>query len=132
MTPSLEGGWSLGFVGVWGRVPIYWRCSLQVLSLPSLCISPKVIPFGSWEPHVDLLSVSLRWLSPVPHPPCYIFLFYFQTLCTSLLSSPVPDTAHLYPPPLLLPGLLILHFPTSSCYFLNPGLKQPCPGLPSF
>ena len=51
---------------------------------------------------VSLMPGSLTWLSPVPHPPCYIRLFNFESLFSSLLSSPEPDTA---------PYILPLHSP---------------------
>ena len=52
-----------GLAGGEGGMPIYCRCSLQVLSSPSLCISTKSIPFGSWEPLVSLMSESFKSLS---------------------------------------------------------------------
>ena len=82
---------------------IYWRWSLQVLSCPFLCILVKLIPVVSWEPYTSLVSGTLQWLFPVPPPHCYIFLFDFLTLCTSLTSPPVSDIAPLFlPPPLSL------------------------------
>jgi hypothetical protein len=60
---------------------------------PSLCIMAKVKPIGSWEPHVTLVSGTFQWLSRVPHPPCYLFLFNFLTLCTPLTSLPISGTA---------------------------------------
>jgi hypothetical protein len=85
-------------------MPIYWRWSPQVLSPPSLHILAKVIPIGSWWLHVSLVSGTLQWLSPVPHPPCCRFLFDFLTLCTSLKSPPVPDTVALISFPSFLPS----------------------------
>ena len=58
-----------GGVGVGRSTPIHWRWSLKVFSSPSLHISAKVISFGSWEPHVSLMSETLKRLSSVPHPP---------------------------------------------------------------
>ena len=52
-----------GLGGGEGGMPIYCQCSLQVLSSPSLCISTKSIPFGSWEPLVSLMSESFKSLS---------------------------------------------------------------------
>ena len=52
-----------------GAMPIYWRWSLQVLSSPSLSIMAKVIHIGSWEPRVSVVSGTLQWVFPVPHPP---------------------------------------------------------------
>ena len=64
--PLTEG--NIG-VGVGRGTAILWSWSLQVLSSPSLCISAKVIPFMSWEPHDSLMSETHKRLSSVPHPP---------------------------------------------------------------
>ena len=64
--PLTEG--NIG-VGVGRGTAILWSWSLQVLSSPSLCISAKVIPFVSWEPHDSLMSETHKRLSSVPHPP---------------------------------------------------------------
>ena len=98
--PLTEG--NIG-VGVGRRTAILWSWSLQVLSSPSLCISAKVIPFVSWEPHDSLMSETHKRLSSVPHPPtptyfCSIswpFFFhtlFFLALCTCLPSLSVPYT----------------------------------------
>jgi hypothetical protein len=88
-----------------GAMPIYWRWSLQVLPFPSLCISAKVIPFGSQEPHVSLVSRALPLLSPVPGLPCYVFLFIFLTLVPL---SYLLQFLILHPPTLFLPPPLLL------------------------
>jgi hypothetical protein len=90
-------------------------------TFPFLCILPK-------SSQLDPGSLSFSW-SLVPSsgypqfliPYCYIFLFNFPTLCTFLLSLPVPDTAPLvsfpsYLPlrsPLPPPSLIIL-FPSQA------------------
>jgi hypothetical protein len=88
--PLTEGnGWGRGELGVGRSTPIHWRWSLQVLSSPSLSILSKVISFGSWQPHVSLMSDTLKRLSSVPHPPNpYIFLFDFLTNSTRLPTLP--------------------------------------------
>ena len=60
--------WVDGSIPQPGAVPIYWRWSPQVLSPSSLHTTAKVIPTWSQEPHVSLVSGTLKWLSPVPHP----------------------------------------------------------------
>jgi hypothetical protein len=47
-------------------------CSLQLKSIP---LGPGNLTF--------LWCLGLRWLSSVPHPRWYLFLFSFLTLCTS-------------------------------------------------
>ena len=60
---------------------------------------------------VSLVPGSLTWLSPVPHPPCYIYLFIsrpsfplfypLQNLILPLISFPstLPSRSHVPPPP---------------------------------
>jgi hypothetical protein len=70
---------------------IYKRCSLQVLSPLYWAFWLMSSPFG----HRSLLIPWCLLLSSVfPQffiPHCYIVLFDFLTLCTSLLSLPIPD-----------------------------------------
>ena len=70
---NISGLKTLRWVGglIYGpkAVPIYRMWALQVLLPPSLCISAKVIPIGSWEPHISQVSGTLQWLSLVPHAP---------------------------------------------------------------
>ena len=104
-----EHSWVKNFVmGGWPYPTIRGQAYLlEVLSTgsisPLLCISAKVIPVGSWEPLTSLVSGTLQWLSPVPHPPLLHIFIQFLTLCTSLLFPLVPDTAPLFisSPPLL-------------------------------
>ena len=67
-----------GLGGGEGGMPIYCQCSLQVLSSPSLCISTKSIPFGSWEPLVSLMSESFKCLSLFLILPTPYVIFFFR------------------------------------------------------
>lgn len=89
------------------EMPNFWIWSLQALSLLCWIFHLMSSPLGSGT---LLLPWSLRLSSgclqlPITH--CYRSLLNFLTLCTSLLSLPVPDTASpLYPPlSISLPGL---------------------------
>ena len=86
-------------------MPIYWRWFLQVLFplcwafwLKSSMLGPGII---SLPCSLGLFSIYLQF--PIPY--CYIFLFNFLSLCTSLLPIPIPYSAPSYflPPPLSLP-----------------------------
>ena len=140
--PLTEG--NIG-VGVGRGTAILWRWSLQVLSSPSLCISAKVIPFMSWEPHDSLMSETHKRLSSVPHPPtptyfCSIYWPFFFILFFSwpfvpvsppfqyLILAPTP----LFPSlPLSLLGPILPPSHMIICSPLNEGLKHPYSGLPS-
>lgn len=110
-----------------GTMPIYWKWSLLIVS-PLCCVFwLKSSPLG---PGSLLLPGVLDFLVATPSCPsshCYMFLFNFLTLCTSLLPPPLSPQ-----PPLSLPdssplssiatGLPVfnsstkLHFQTSSCF----------------
>ena len=140
--PLTEG--NIG-VGVGRGTAILWSWSLQVLSSPSLCISAKVIPFVSWEPHDSLMSETHKRLSSVPHPPtptyfCSISWPFFFILFFSwpfvpvsppfqyLILAPTP----LFPSlPLSLLGPILPPSHMIICSPLNEGLKHPYSGLPS-
>ena len=140
--PLTEG--NIG-VGVGRHTAILWSWSLQVLSSPSLCISAKVIPFVSWEPHDSLMSETHKRLSSVPHPPtptyfCSISWPFFFILFFSwpfvpvsppfqyLILAPTP----LFPSlPLSLLGPILPPSHMIICSPLNEGLKHPYSGLPS-
>ena len=140
--PLTEG--NIG-VGVGRRTAILWSWPLQVLSSPSLCISAKLIPFVSWEPHDSLMSETHKRLSSVPHPPtptyfCSISWPFFFILFFSWPFVPVfPPFQYLIlaPTPLFpsLPLSLLGHILPPShmiiCSPLNEGLKHPYSGLPS-
>lgn len=117
-------------------VLIYWRSTLQVLS-PLHCAFPlESSPLGPG-------SLSLPWhLGPfsgcslflITH--CYIFLFDFLTLCTSLLPPPVPAAVPLFPPPSLSLSDPPLPPPPEKVLKPHPhpnaGLKHSHSGLPFF
>ena len=101
----------------------------------------EVVSTGSISPSMQISangSLSFPWrLEPssgYPHfliPHCYIFLFNFLTLYTSLPSPLALDTAPLFPfPSLSLLGPSLPLSPTINLFFpLNAGLKHPPPGL---
>jgi hypothetical protein len=61
-----------------GQLPIYWRWSQQALSLPSLHILAKVIPVGSWEPHISLVSGTSGGYPQFLIPPAIYFCLESQ------------------------------------------------------
>ena len=69
-----------------------------------LCVFQlKPYPLG----HFDLLETrTFSWLPQFPILLCYMFLFNFLILCTSLLSLPIPDPAS-FSLPLLSPLSLL-------------------------
>jgi hypothetical protein len=71
-----------------GAMPIYLRWSLLcwIFQLKSSPLGPGIFLFP-W--HLGLFSGYPEF--PIPH--CYIFLFNFPTLYTSLLSLPILDLA---------------------------------------
>ena len=96
------GGWLHTLIRA---LAILRRWSPQVLAPPSLCITAKVNSTGSWEPHISLVSGTIKWLLPVPHPLYYVFFFNLLTLCSPLISPPVSDTATLISSSSFLPPL---------------------------
>ena len=72
---------------------------------PTLYIMAKVISLGSLEPHVSLVSGTLKFLTPVPHPPLLPIFIDFLTLYISLKSPPDSDTATLISSSFFLPPL---------------------------
>ena len=106
------GNWVINFeMGGWPHPLTGGRAYLlEVISTSSISLSlPK---FRLKSSLLGPGSLSIPWcLGPsngypqflIPH--YYIILFDFLTLCTSLLSPPVPDTApFISPPPLSFPG----------------------------
>ena len=90
MAPSLDWGVSGGLCWCWVEMHLFTEGGLYSFFSHLFCtIRLKLQRFvslhfpGAEFPHV---------VSPSSSSPCYIFLFLFQTLCTSLPSSPVPDT----------------------------------------
>ena len=123
--------WVGGPIPQLGVVPIYWRCSLQVLS-PLYCIFLLAIPIGSWESVTALESGIFSGNPQFPISHCHNSLFDFLTLCTSLLSLPIPVPAPFSVPLLyrsqVLPHLFLLWLFSSPFYV---GFKPPQFGLPS-
>jgi hypothetical protein len=97
-----------------GAVSIYWKWSPQIPSPPSLCITAKVNPIGSWGPHISLVSGTHQWLSPVPHSPTTSFYFISQPslFLSCLLSILILPPLFPLPPPFALPCLPLLPSPT--------------------
>lgn len=105
---------------------------VEVVSTGSICpylhIMAKVIPIGSWEPHISMVPGTLQWLSPETHSSCYLFLFDFLTLFPNF-------SRYCHPYFLLLSSSLVsisIYLSQSSCFPLNAGLKHTTPDLPSF
>ena len=83
--------WVGGPIPQLGGMPIYWRLSLHVLS--PLCwvfqLMPSPLGPGNLSfPWILGLSSGYPQFST---SDCYIFLFIFLTLCTSLMSLPIPN-----------------------------------------
>ena len=68
----------------------YLPCAFQ---LEPSTLGPESFLFpGAWDPPVAI---------PISSSPTASYFFNFLSFCASIPSSPVPDTASLYPPPLL-------------------------------
>ena len=94
-------------------LPLLWKFWLE-----SSLLGPQSLSF-SW-----CLGPS-RGYSYFLSPSCYIFLFDFLTLCTSLPSPPVPDTFPLFRPPLLsLPGPFLPPPPVMILFPPTPTLRH--------
>ena len=105
----------------------------QVLSPPSLHIPAKVIPMGSLEPHIALVSGILQWSYPqfFTSPATYFCSISHPLYLCNISSSSYYCTPYFFPLLSLSKIPLSFYLPQSSCFPLNKGLKHP-KHLPSF
>jgi hypothetical protein len=92
VAPSLKQEWGCRVV------PIHWIWSLQVLT-PLCWLFRLVLSVGTWKPWVPGIWDFLVGTSQFSFLHCYTPPFKFLTLCT----SPISETATLFPYPSSLP-----------------------------